>query len=285
MRSQDPNELVQTLPDGDLETLVGVQLLSLTVDVDALANWGYGVPVDLVMFPLDTEFPLLYRHAKLLDKHPVRVSIPVRPEIFKAVKVAKALRFTVKLEVGQPAPAAIAAMQSVLDFYLHHTSVSQPVEFFHTSLMSFGGGGGGGGMRGGRWNTIIAEMFGNSVGTSMDFPNLYRKARNGTPEQYTAIWSRNVRAAREAGMQVGVIAIPNQGTLQVGAERFYAYFVDELGVTDFQINTSFSGGERNEAKQRASSTWMGSVSSALIWPRCGWSAVMSRASDSARSIN
>ena len=75
-----------------------------------------------------------------------------------------------------------------------------------------------------RWNTIIAEMFGNSVGTSMDFPNLYRQARNGTPEQYTAIWSRNVRAARQAGIDIGVIAIPNKGTLQVGAERFYTYF-------------------------------------------------------------
>jgi hypothetical protein len=28
-------------------------------------------------------------------------------------------------------------MQVVLDFYLHHTSVSQPVEFFHTALLSF----------------------------------------------------------------------------------------------------------------------------------------------------
>ena len=27
------------------------------------------------------------------------------------------------------------------------------------------------------WNAIITEMFGNSVGTSMDFPNLYRCAR------------------------------------------------------------------------------------------------------------
>jgi uncharacterized protein len=102
-----------------------------------------------------------------------------------------------------------------------------------------------------RWNTIITEMFGNSVGTSMDFPNLYRKTKHGTPEQYTAIWSRNVRAAREAGIQVGVIAIPNKGTLQVGAERFYAYFVDELGLTDFQINTAFSGGEVNAAKQES----------------------------------
>ena len=102
-----------------------------------------------------------------------------------------------------------------------------------------------------RWNTIIAEMFGNSVGTSMDFPNLYRQARNGTPEQYTAIWSRNVRAARQAGIDIGVIAIPNKGTLQVGAERFYTYFVDDLGITDFQINTSFSGGELNEAKHES----------------------------------
>ena len=137
VRAQDLTELVQALPDGDLEKLVGVQLLSLTADVDALADWGYGVPVDLVMLSPATEFTLLYRHAKLLDKHPVRVSIPALPELFKAVKVATALGFTVKLDVGQPDPAAVEAMQLVLDFYLHHTSVSQPVEFFHTSLLSF----------------------------------------------------------------------------------------------------------------------------------------------------
>jgi len=136
VRSQDPTALVQALPDGALDTLVGVQLLSLTAEVDVMADWGYGVPVDLVMLSPDTEFPLLYRHAKLLDKHPVRVSIPALPELFKAVKVASALGFTVKLDVGQPEPAAVEAMQSVLDFYLHHTSVSQPVEFFHTALLS-----------------------------------------------------------------------------------------------------------------------------------------------------
>ena len=102
-----------------------------------------------------------------------------------------------------------------------------------------------------RWNPIIAEMFGNSVGTSMDFPNLYRKARHGTPAQYTALWSRNVRTARQADIHIGVIAIPNKGTLQVGAERFYTYFVDELGITDFQINTSFSGGEPNDVKHES----------------------------------
>lgn len=102
-----------------------------------------------------------------------------------------------------------------------------------------------------KWNKIIAEMFGNSVGTSMDYPNLYRKSARGTPEQYTAIWTRNVKAAREAGIHIGVIAIPNKETLRVGAEKFYSYFVDELDIADFQINTSFSGGEPNESKQES----------------------------------
>jgi uncharacterized protein len=99
-----------------------------------------------------------------------------------------------------------------------------------------------------KWNKIIAEMFGNSVGTSMDFPNLYRKARGHTAEEYTRLWTRNILNAREAGIQIGVISIPNQETLRLGGAAFYSYFVDELGITDFQINTSFSGGELNDAK-------------------------------------
>jgi radical SAM protein with 4Fe4S-binding SPASM domain len=46
--------------------------------------------------------------------------------------------------------------------------------------------------------------------------------------------------------------VPNQATLEIGAERFYEYFVDELGVTDFQINTPFPGGEANAVKQSMS---------------------------------
>jgi hypothetical protein len=92
-------------------------------------------------------------------------------------------------------------------------------------------------------------MFGNNVGTSMDFPNLYRKAKGRTPEEYTTIWARNVRAARDAGIDVGVIAIPNKETLRLGAESFYSYFVDELRITDFQVNTPYRG-EANAAKKK-----------------------------------
>lgn len=100
-----------------------------------------------------------------------------------------------------------------------------------------------------RWNDIIRRMFGNSVGTSMDFPNLYRKLFKGGPEDYTRVWTQNIKAAREAGIGIGVIAVTNPSTFEVGAEAFYSYYVDELGLTNFQVNTPFPGGEENTTKE------------------------------------
>ena len=82
----------------------------------------------------------------------------------------------------------------------------------------------------------------------MDFPNLHRKIKGGSPESYERIWSRNVREAKAAGIEVGVISIPNEQTLNMDAERFYSYFVNELGITDFQVNTPFPGGSQNDVK-------------------------------------
>jgi len=99
-----------------------------------------------------------------------------------------------------------------------------------------------------KWNRILLEMFDNSVGSSMDFPNLHRRLAGGRPEEYEAIWTRNMREAREAGIGVSVIAIPNEKTLQMGARQFYSHFVDDLGITEFQINTPFPGGSANLVK-------------------------------------
>ena len=100
----------------------------------------------------------------------------------------------------------------------------------------------------GKWNSLISEMFGNSVGSSMDFPNLHRRLKGGAPEEFETLWVQNVREAREAGIKISVIAIPNEQTLQMGAEHFYTHFADELGITDFQINTPFPGGSPNRVK-------------------------------------
>ena len=100
-----------------------------------------------------------------------------------------------------------------------------------------------------RWNGIIGRMFGNSVGTSMDYPNIHRKLFNGSASDYTRIWKSNIQAALDAGIAIGVIAVPNQRTLDVGAEEFYSFFVDEVGVQSFQVNTPFPGGEGNKTKR------------------------------------
>lgn len=98
------------------------------------------------------------------------------------------------------------------------------------------------------WNRALATVFGNSVGSSMDYPNLHRKLKRGGARDYTRLWERNIREAIQSGIQVGVISIPNEKTLKMGAERFYSYFTEELGIVDFQINTPFPGGAVNDVK-------------------------------------
>jgi len=101
-----------------------------------------------------------------------------------------------------------------------------------------------------KWNRVLAEMFDNSVGSSMDFPNLHRKLKGGCgAQEYEEIWTRNIKEAVKAGIHVGVISIANEQTFELGAERFYSYFVDELGISDFQINTPFPGGPINDVKK------------------------------------
>jgi len=53
------------------------------------------------------------------------------------VRLAISLRYAVKLEVQQPDEDLLAELETVLDLYLHLCSVNQPIEFFHSLLLSF----------------------------------------------------------------------------------------------------------------------------------------------------
>ena len=99
------------------------------------------------------------------------------------------------------------------------------------------------------WNPVIAEMFGNNIGSSMDYPNLHRKVLGGCAEEYSRIWRENVEKAWEAGIEVQIIAVPNEGSLERGAEAFYSYFIDDLRLGGFQLNTPFPGGVLNDVKK------------------------------------
>jgi uncharacterized protein len=98
------------------------------------------------------------------------------------------------------------------------------------------------------WNPIIATMFQGSLGTSMDYPNRHRKLFKGGAEAYTRLWTRKLKEAQAAGIKVGVIAVLHQGSLEAGPERFYDYFIEELGLENFQVNTPFPGGPAAEVE-------------------------------------
>ncbi|MCM8663126.1 radical SAM protein [Accumulibacter sp.] len=102
------------------------------------------------------------------------------------------------------------------------------------------------------WNPVVARMFGNSIGTSFDYPNLHRKLPGRSPAHYDQLWLRKLREAQAAGIRIDVISLPNRATLEIGAEPFYEHLVDELALTDLQINTPFPGGESNPGRQERS---------------------------------
>jgi uncharacterized protein len=96
------------------------------------------------------------------------------------------------------------------------------------------------------WNDVIRGMFKNSLGTSMDYPNIHRKLFNGSAQAYTELWTRRLQEAKTSGIKIGVIAVLHQASLETGAQKFYHYFTEELGLTDFQVNTPFPGGPASE---------------------------------------
>ncbi len=100
-----------------------------------------------------------------------------------------------------------------------------------------------------RWNDVIAEMFGNQVSTSLDYPNRYRHRHGKDAGDYDRILTENIQHARAAGIEVRAIAVPNAETVAIGAECFYSHFVDTLDVRSFQVNTPFPGGSANPAKR------------------------------------
>jgi len=137
VRSSDPAEWIRSLSDETLDHVVYLQLLSISADLDPLMHWGEGVPIELVVQDPTAEFPLLYDCTNLLDRHPVRVSIPLTRGFDQAAKLAVSLQFAVRLRVTQPDSLPVDALRNILHFYLHHSTASQPIDFIHSLFFAF----------------------------------------------------------------------------------------------------------------------------------------------------
>jgi hypothetical protein len=137
VRTHDPSEITTLFSDAVPAGLCHIRLLSLDGDIEGLKDWVPGVPIDLAVREPLRELPLLYRYAPLLPTHPLRVSVALQPGFGAVVKLAASLNFMVKVEGGQPDAALIDEMQRIARFYLHRTTVTEPIEFFHSLFLAF----------------------------------------------------------------------------------------------------------------------------------------------------
>lgn len=136
LRTADPAEARALFGPDSLEAVVMLEVTGLAGDMTLLADWGQGLPLDLMMADPVTELPLLYRCTGLLARHPVRVTVPFRRGLAGAVKLALALGFAVRLHGHQPTPEAVAEARQALAEYLHNPTVAQSVEPFQGVLIS-----------------------------------------------------------------------------------------------------------------------------------------------------
>jgi hypothetical protein len=131
---QSGEELCRWLRD-PLPGLNWLQVEGILGDSDSwmeAAHSGSDVSLDLILTDPSSEFPDLYKLVDVSAVHDVRVTIQAQPGFLKAVKLAAALRFPIRILPGQPKADALAEIKEALDFYLHEPAVEAPVEFFHS---------------------------------------------------------------------------------------------------------------------------------------------------------
>ena len=137
IRTFDPAEVTAKFPDAVPGELCHIRLLSLDGAIEELGTWAPGIPLDLVIRDPHQDLPLLYRYAPLLSTHPLRVSVPLLPGFSAVAKLASSLNFAVKVEGGQPDQALIGELMQLARYYLHRTTVTEPIEFFHSLFLAF----------------------------------------------------------------------------------------------------------------------------------------------------
>jgi radical SAM protein with 4Fe4S-binding SPASM domain len=90
------------------------------------------------------------------------------------------------------------------------------------------------------WKNVVQHVFNASIGSSMDFPNIYRKVSGRSHTEFEKLWIEKREEALKDGFTVGIITVPNKMTLEVGAREFYDYFIKKIKTRYFQINLPYT---------------------------------------------
>jgi uncharacterized protein len=195
-----------------------------------------GPPLSLILLPtLECNVACDYCFE---EKAKIRLSKEQLPGLTRSILDHMAARGTAKAELywqgGEALMLGPAWFEGAFET-MGRAAAERGLAFHHslqTNLIGYGP----------HWNPVLRSMFEGSLGTSMDFPNVHRRLKNGSTERYTEVWLRSVRQAREAGLKVGVIAVLSRASVEAGAREFLSFYAREAGIDDLQVNLPFPGG-------------------------------------------
>ena len=91
-----------------------------------------------------------------------------------------------------------------------------------------------------RWRPTVQNIFQNSIGSSLDYPNLYRGFKTVTGDRFNDIWLNYCDRARADGIDVSVISVLNEQSLKIPASSFLEYYSDHMGISSLQLNFPFA---------------------------------------------
>ena len=137
VRSPDAGALIEAFSAVPQEKLLFLQVLSMDCDADALLHLGGARCRSTWSWSTRPRSSRLHPLRRAAGTHPVRVTVRAAAGMTKAVKVAEALNFSVKLDVGQPDAAVGEELLALAEYYLRGANVTRPVEPLHALFLSF----------------------------------------------------------------------------------------------------------------------------------------------------
>lgn len=90
-----------------------------------------------------------------------------------------------------------------------------------------------------KWKPIIEKIFQNAIGSSVDFPSLYRGFPGIRSDQFNDIWLKSCDRARADGIEVSVISVLNKASLEIPPKDFLEFYGNRLGISNMQLNFPF----------------------------------------------
>lgn len=89
------------------------------------------------------------------------------------------------------------------------------------------------------WKPLIEKIFDSSIGSSLDYPNLYRLSSGISANQFNEEWLGYCNKVRLDGIDVGVISVVNEESLKIPAEDFLEFYSVKMGLSSLQLNFPF----------------------------------------------